>query len=313
MKINKKKTLAVTGVFAVAALAGVIGTMSYFTDTAKTTNTFTVGNVDIALIEKQRAVDTNGCKDASLTLEDFTAQVLYPIVGSAQAKKDNLAMPVDCDSKATIDLNKPLAKNYADKMVSVENTGNGNAWVRVYYAVPTALVDSNPGDDVQTNNTIHFNEGTFPSSTESRGYYWSGVYPHDGTVTSETAHGATWLLGPVENDVVTSLYHYTTTINNISYEVYYQDTINPLAAGATSDRVLNGFYLDSGATIKNVDTASGVEQHIFDKLGNDTGWKAGDQIDIPVYAVAVQDKGFNSTAEAINTAFGANFDPFNAN
>ena len=223
-------------------------------------------------------------------------------------------MPVDCEEYATMDLNRnALAKNYIDKMVSVENTGNGDAWVRVYYAVPTALLDSNPADEVQTNDTLHFNEGTFPDASQSRGYYWSGVYPHDGTVTSETAKGATWLLGPVENDVVTSHYHYTTTINNISYEVYYQDIIEPLAAGDTSDRILNGFYLDNGATIQNVSTASGTEQHIFDKLGNDTGWVAGDPIDIPVYAVAVQDRGFSSTAEAVTAAFGANFDPFNAN
>ena len=318
MKINKKATLCTAGVLAIGALAATLGTMSYFTDTDSKTNVFTVGNVDITLNEKQRAIDqTTGCKDPNEdNLVDFTAQVVYPIATSAQAKKDAMAMPVDCLENATIDLGRAaIGRNYVDKMVSVTNDGASDAWVRVYYAVPTALIDSDPTDSNQFNDILHLNEGTFPSAGETRGYYWAPVYPYpeSGTVSSEVEHGATWLLGPVENDKVTSFYHYQTTIDNVSYEVFYQDIISPLPAGEESQRVLNGFYLDAGTTIETVTTAAGEEQHLFDKNGNDTGWKANDPINIPVYAVAVQDKGFDSTAEAVSAAFGANFDPFNAN
>lgn len=316
MKVNRKTVLSTAAVLGVAALiAG--GTIAYFTDTDTKTNVFTVGNVDITLNEKQRGIDENGCKDPNeANLEEFTSQVIYPIVGSAQAKKDAFAMATDCVENATIDLSRSaLAKNYVDKMVSVTNSGTSDAWVRVYYAVPTALVDSDPTDNNQTNDILHLNEGTFPSANETSGYYWSPVYPYpeSGTVSSEIAHGATWLLGPVEDDKVTSFYHYQTTIgdNNTSYEVFYQDIISPLPAGEESQRVLNGFYLDSGTTIKTVTTATGDEQHLFDKFGNDTGWKADEPINIPVYAIAVQDKGFSNTAEAVDASFGANFDPFN--
>lgn len=310
MKINKKATLATAGVLGVAAIVGTLGTMSYFTDTDSATNTFTFGNVSIDLIEKQRTVDsTTGCK--TTTLEDFgttaSSSVFYPLVGAASGgAKDAIAMPADCVADTNL-TSGALAENYVDKMVSVKNDGASAAWVRVYYAIPRALLDSNLDDGNETNNTLHFNEGTMlvDTSVSSTGYYWSGVYPHDGTVTSETAKGATWLLGPVENDVVTGKYHYTTTIDNIQYVVYYQDIINPLAAGATSDRVLNGFYLDSSATTNSDGYILNIES------GESTGLTT--TFNIPVRAVAVQDKGFSSTAEAVTEAFGANFNPFASN
>lgn len=47
----KKKLLALVLVVALAATAVIGGTLAYFTDTEKATNTFTVGNVDIKLTE----------------------------------------------------------------------------------------------------------------------------------------------------------------------------------------------------------------------------------------------------------------------
>ena len=53
-KSTKITTLAVAGVAAVGAIVGTIGTISYFTDTATPVdNTFTVGDVEIALYESQ--------------------------------------------------------------------------------------------------------------------------------------------------------------------------------------------------------------------------------------------------------------------
>lgn len=49
----KKKILAISAVLGIAALVLSMGTLAYFTDTKKVTNTFTVGNVKIDLIESQ--------------------------------------------------------------------------------------------------------------------------------------------------------------------------------------------------------------------------------------------------------------------
>jgi len=48
----KKKILALTLCVVMAAIAIVGGTLAYFTDTDKATNTFTVGNIDINLTEQ---------------------------------------------------------------------------------------------------------------------------------------------------------------------------------------------------------------------------------------------------------------------
>jgi predicted ribosomally synthesized peptide with SipW-like signal peptide len=52
-KSTKRTTLATAGILTIGALAGVIGSMSYFTDTETTTNRFIVGNVDITMYESQ--------------------------------------------------------------------------------------------------------------------------------------------------------------------------------------------------------------------------------------------------------------------
>ena len=49
----KKKILTICLIVALAATAIIGGTLAYFTDTKSATNTFTVGNVKIELLESQ--------------------------------------------------------------------------------------------------------------------------------------------------------------------------------------------------------------------------------------------------------------------
>ena len=51
--MTKQKVLAVAGILGISALVLSAGTLAYFTDTETETNTFTLGNVDIALYESQ--------------------------------------------------------------------------------------------------------------------------------------------------------------------------------------------------------------------------------------------------------------------
>ena len=62
----KKKILALSLCVVMLAIAIVGGTLAYFTDTKSATNTFTVGNVKIDLIEQQRKLDENGNKTTEL-------------------------------------------------------------------------------------------------------------------------------------------------------------------------------------------------------------------------------------------------------
>ena len=118
----KKKITALALVVAILAIAIIGGTLAYFTDTDKATNTFTAGGVKIALIEQQRNADHTA-------LVDFEQNKnLMPIVGSAQGKQEMVG-----------GVKLPTAKNYVDKIMTIKNTGVSDAYVRIFVAVPTAL------------------------------------------------------------------------------------------------------------------------------------------------------------------------------
>ncbi|MDY2982457.1 MAG: SipW-dependent-type signal peptide-containing protein, partial [Eubacteriales bacterium] len=138
----KKRIVTIALVVALVAIAAV-GTLAYFTDTDEATNTFAVGNVEIKLIEQQRQADEEGNKTTNL--ENFEQdKKLYPIVGSAQGEKDALGMPT--------------AKNYVDKMVTIQNTGSEKAYIRAYFAIPSALDDGYETFNAGL-NVLHFNFG----------------------------------------------------------------------------------------------------------------------------------------------------------
>lgn len=251
----KKKLLAMCLVVALAATAVIGGTLAYFTDTDTETNTFTAGGVKIDLIEQQ--VGENG-------LEPFEQdQVLMPIVGSAQGEKDQYGQPV--------------AENYIDKIATIENKGKSDAYVRAYFAIPSALDDGYDTFNAGL-NVLHFNFGN-NNGVSTFGNEWN------------------W-----KNESGTRKY-YETEIDGVKYNVYYADYTKILAAGATTEQFISGVYLDS-----HVDMVDGNYVDTRDPQA-DISILAGD-VKCPVMAVAVQAAGFDNADAAVEAAFGANFDPF---
>ena len=102
----KKKTIlmAAIAVMLVAVLV-VGGTLAYFTDTKSATNTFTMGNVKIALDEQQKG--ENG-------LEAF-------------------------EQNKTLVPGKSNDGNAVSKIVTVKNTGANDAWVWVELKIPAYI------------------------------------------------------------------------------------------------------------------------------------------------------------------------------
>lgn len=251
----KKKLLAMCLVVALAATAVIGGTLAYFTDTDTETNTFTAGGVKIDLIEQQ--VGENG-------LEPFEQdQVLMPIVGSAQGEKDQYGQPV--------------AENYIDKIATIENKGKSDAYVRAYFAIPSALDDGYDTFNAAL-NVLHFNFGNNNGvSTFGNEWNWKN-------------ESGTWK-------------YYETEIDGVKYNVYYADYTKILAAGATTEQFISGVYLDS-----HVDMVDGNYVDTRDPQA-DISILAGD-VKCPVMAVAVQAAGFDNADAAVEAAFGANFDPF---
>ena len=257
----KKKITALCLCVTMLAIAIVGASLAYFTDTKEATNTFTVGNVKIQLIEQQRG--ENG-------LVPFEQnKKLYPIVGSAQGDKDEYGMPI--------------AKNYVDKMVTIENTGSEAAYIRAYFAIPSALDDGyetfNAGK-----NVLHFNFGNKVvngaiSSTEGVEWIWT--------------HGSKWN------------YFETTLSDGIKYNVYYADYYQAVEGGKTTEQLVQGVYLDKTFNFDE----NGNPVAFGETIELDQGWD-WEKVSCPVFAVAVQAAGFDSAEEAVTAAFGANYNPW---
>ena len=261
----KKKTILVAAIAVMLVAALVVGgTLAYFTDTKDAKNTFTVGNVKINLIEQQRN------KDGSELVAFEQGKTLYPIVGSAQGEKDNWGMPV--------------AKNYVDKIINVQNTGKSSAYVRVYVAVPTALVSSEGPAD----NILH---GNFGNRFDPTG---NGSYNTPGDSKTWNPAFFMWFYNAPELKANIDGVEYTVTTYT------YTEALAPDAKPGAPCEV--GYYLDS-----RVDYADG--HYTFD--GKEiTGYDLSNGVTIPVFAIGVQADGFTSANDAFNAAFGANYNPW---
>lgn len=151
----KKKILAISLVVAMLAVAIIGGTLAYFTDTDKETNTFTVGNVDIDLHEAN--------KDGAIDGAYF------------EWLEDQVLMPGDNQT------------NTIAKRVYVENTGKSYAYVRVHIAIPSVLDNASPDFDA-SQNLLHFN-----NTTESMAVgKWNWGKTYDAARNGYTASGDTW-------------------------------------------------------------------------------------------------------------------------
>ena len=254
----KKKIVSLALAVCLIAIAAV-GTLAYFTDKDTETNTFTAGGVKIDLIEQER----NGQGG----LQDFTQdKVLMPIVGSAQGEKDALGQPV--------------AANYVDKIVTIKNTGKSAAYVRAYFAIPSALDDGYETFNAGA-NILHFNFGN-ENGVSTEGVQWSWM------------HGNKWN-------------YFETTIDGVAYNVYFADYYQVLPAGETTEQFLSGVYLDKSFDMKDGKYYAFGKEVDLSGLINADGELA---IKCPVKAVAVQAAGFGSVDAAITEAFGAQFNPF---
>lgn len=258
--MNKRRILAIAMSLCIVAILAIGASLAYFTDNDSATNTFTVGNVKIKLIEEER--DGKGGK------QSFTQdKKLYPIVGSAQAGTDDLGMPT--------------AKNYVDKMVTVKNTGSEKAYIRAYFAIPSALDDGYETFNAGM-NVLHFNFGNKVvngASTTTYDVEWN--WKHDGK----------WN-------------YFETEIDGIKYNVYYADYYQAVDAGATTEQFVQGVYLD-----KSFDMKDGKAYAFGKEVTVDAGWD-WNKVSCPVFAVAVQAEGFDNATDAITAAFGAQYNPW---
>lgn len=241
----KKKITAIALVVCLVAVAVVGGSLAYFTDTDAKDNTFTVGGVQIQLIEQQRNADGNALE----TFED--GKNLMPIVGSAQGEKEIVG-----------GVELPTAKNYVDKIMTIKNTGESKAYVRIFVAVPTALQN-----------------GQTPNAPRYDVLHWN-------------FNGDSCAAGQWTDEIVVAN---PTLINGVEYKIYSRTYTTALKANeVTATPAYIGFYLDKTVDMNaagqyTVDWGNGPEVIDFDLSKG---------VKIPVFAQAIQAEGFDSAAAA---------------
>ena len=149
----RKKVVALSMAVLMLAVCVIGGTLAYFTDTTEmATNTFTVGNVKIQLLESTLHRENAGYSN------DATADDLNPDNAELWSDVDKLGTPTskykagnDCYTDAQIEEdaatyqsvlaqhNKLAPSESYHKMPYVKNTGNNPAFIRIRVMFPAAL------------------------------------------------------------------------------------------------------------------------------------------------------------------------------
>ena len=161
--MTKKKFLAVALVAILAITAAVGASLAYLKDTKTVTNTFTIGNVKIELLESQYHRVNAGKGNATGLTEPSTGGYLWAADVDMQGKPENTPNFVTSGetwnglyfSDAQIEADAEEYKNgyfkdHAENMVPgrnvrknpyVKNTGSNDAYIRVRVLVPVSLFD----------------------------------------------------------------------------------------------------------------------------------------------------------------------------
>ena len=226
--MNKRKIILLATALCMVAILAVGGTLAYFTDTDQEINVFTVGNVQIDLIEQQR--------DGKGGLEEFNDdKKLLPIVGSAQGEKDEFGLPT--------------AKNYVDKIVTVKVLDKSeDAYVRVLMAFPVAMDAAAEAD-----MPLHWNAGNK--------YVAEGGKADSDALNTDYDN---WTVtGPIHKDVEIDGYPGEYNIYSFTYEkpmVANEETGSACVVGFYMDARVDydedlGYFMKIGETIYRLKTA----------------------------------------------------------
>ena len=257
--MTKKKILVLALTIAMVAILAVGGSLAYLTDTKTATNTFTVGNVNIELIEQEKLAGEE-------TLKPYK------------------------DGDKVLKPGKSNDGNAVSKIVTVENTGANDAWVWVELKIPAALVSreykAEPHTD-ESKNALHWNSyGCFNVEYFGKGY--DKLAKADGIINDE---GQTLITNMVDYNADNAWYDYKYVDEKDGYVIIRTKMQNKLPAGKISLPCLAQVYMDW-----RVKTSADGTQYILpagDPISTTDKWE------IIVNAYAIQADGINSVDEAI--------------
>ena len=268
----KKKLLVLSLCVALAATAIAGASLAYFTDTKSATNTFTVGNVKIDLIESRYHREGND-NSGDTSIPDPTHRVTaddgmkYVDVGHTMFTDDEIKADAEKYSEYIGERGKNMVpgRNFA-KCPYVVNTGANDAYVRIRVMAPHDYEGSYRG----------FINSMFCSTATSCGEFQQG------------ANGENW------PDVKMNAY---TDADGLKYDVLTFTRNEPLKAGAMTEwNVIN--YVGIGKNVTSADIEKAIENRV---IKSDNGVLS---LNVLVEADAIQAEGFANAAAAW-TAFAA--------
>ena len=266
----KKKITAIFLCVALVAIAVVGASLAYFTDTKSATNTFTVGNVKIDLLESRYHREGNdNSGDTSIPDPTHTASGMQYVTDGHKAFTDEEIKADAANYSAYIGekgKNMVPGRNFA-KCPYVVNTGANDAYVRIRVMIPH-------DGDVDNGGIIN---AQFCSSA---------------TDTGEFQHGANGAIWPVVNE------NGYTDESGLKYDVYTFTRNEPLKPGAMTEwNVWN--FVGIGKNVTNADIEKAIEKNVIIEAEDGTL-----KLNVLVQADAIQAEGF-ADATAAFTAFDA--------
>ena len=271
----KKKLTAIFLCVALVAIAVVGASLAYFTDTKSATNTFTVGNVKIDLIESKFHREGND-NSGDTSIPDPTHKVIaddgMKYVTTGHTMFTDAEIKADAETYATNYLavkgeNMVPGRKVA-KCPYVVNTGANDAYVRIRVMVPSAA--NNDFDLDVKNGGIITNQ--FCTTSISSGEFIDGK-------------GNGWNNAP-------AIAREGATKDGVTYDVYTFTRKEPLKAGEMTEwNVWNYIGISEKAT--NEDIQNAIKNKAIIKTDDGTL-----KLNVLVEADAIQAEGFDDAAEA---------------
>ena len=268
----RKKLLVLSLCVALAAIAIAGASLAYFTDTKSATNTFTVGNVKIDLIESKfhrEGNDNSGDTSIADPTHKVTAADNMKYVTTGHTMFTDEQIKADAANYSTYigehGKNMVPGRNFA-KCPYVVNTGANDAYVRIRVMIPH-------DGDVDNGGIIN---AMFCSSATSTGEFQQGENGENWPVVEKNAY---------------------TDGNGLQYDVYTFTRTEPLKAGAMTEwNVWN--FVGIGKNVTSADIEKAIENRV---IKSDNGVLS---LNVLVQADAIQAEGFADAAAAW-TAFDA--------
>ncbi len=273
----KKKFTAIFLCVALVAIAVVGTSLAYFTDTKSATNTFTVGNVKIDLIESKfhrEGNDNSGDTSIPDPTHTVTADdgMKYVETGHTMFTDEEIKADAETYKQTYLDVkgqNMVPGRNVA-KCPYVVNTGANDAYVRIRVMIPSAA----------NNDFVNVKDGGVITNQ------WCGTAFKNGEFIDKKGGG--WNYAPAIDKA-------SVTKDGVTYDVYTFTRTEPLKAGAMTEwNVWNYIGIDKTATSADIQKA--VDDGAI-KVTETDGAKTM-SLNVLVEADAIQAEGFANATEA---------------